>query len=203
MIPNLDSSAWIFLQNLPNSSQPKVSNSFSSPRLTERSLELCTENLGNETGSDTSESTILETRNEKPSREVHQQHIRKISSAKKANSLSFPPPLTTIRSSNLYQVRPCREEGRLIIKVVEAASVGTCFEAHRSHGRLQLRISKDCMQEVGSEIQEDDVEEEVEDEESVVNKEVDGNESDGEVDMGMENVGRPHRCKESGISSTE
>lgn len=204
MIPNLDLSGWSFLQSLPNSSQPKVSKSFPSPRLNDRSLELCTENLGNETGSDTSESSILESRNEKPSRE-HQKNIRKISLGKKANSRSFPPPLKTIRNSNSYQVKPHREDGRLIIKVVEAPSVGTCFEAHRANGRLQLRFSKNCMHKVSSENHEDDIAEEFEDEGvvNIMNKDVDGNESDAEVDMGMEKIGRPHRCKESGNGSTE
>lgn len=205
MIPNLDLSSWCFLQSLSNSSQPKVSKSFTSPRLNEKSLELCTENLGNETGSDTSESSILESRNEKQSRE-HHQSIRKISRAKKANSRSFPPPLTTIRSPNSYQVRPHREDGRLIIKVVEAPSLGTCFEAHRARGRLQLRFSKSCMQKLNLEIQEDDIAENLKDEESVVNiidKDVDGNESDVEVKMGMEKIGRPQWCKESGNGTPE
>lgn len=184
---NYPPSSWSFLQSLSNSSQlPEVSKPFSSPRLNERSLELCTENLGNETGSDTSESSILESIDEKPSRQ-HQQNIKQILSAKKANSRTFPPPLTTIRSSNSYQARPHREDGRLIIKVVEAPSIGTCFEAHRAHGRLQLKFTKNCMQKVSSENQEDDIAEIVEDEESVVNimdKNMNGNESDVEVEIG-------------------
>ncbi|KAK1380107.1 protein FANTASTIC FOUR 3 [Heracleum sosnowskyi] len=187
MIPNLDIHGWSFLQSLSNSSQPKISESFSSPRLNEKSLELCTENLGSETGSDTSERSILESRFEKPTRE-HQQNIKKVSRAKKANSRSFPPPLTTIRSSNSYQVRPHREDGRLIIKVVEAPSIGTCFEAHRAHGRLQLRMC--CINIMNKDVDGNE-------------SDVDGNESDVEVKVGMEKIGRPQRCKESGKVTTE
>ncbi|XP_017222319.2 protein FANTASTIC FOUR 3 [Daucus carota subsp. sativus] len=166
---SLGLSSWSFPHTLSNSSsQPRLCKSFSSPRLNDRSLELCTENLGSETGSDTSESSIFESRTERPARE-HQRNIKQISSGKKRNPRCFPPPLTSTRSSSSYQVRPHRENGRLIIKVVESPSTGTCFEAHRDHGRLQLTFSKHGMQKLGSEKQEDGIAE-----------------SDGEVRMGLE-----------------
>ncbi|KAJ7954922.1 Fantastic four-like protein [Quillaja saponaria] len=120
----------------------------SSMLLSERSLELCTENLGNETGTDITEDSIdsfssldskggnfLTSKQPKP----HQ-----VLEAKKSNSKNFPPPLTTMRGSESLQVRPLREDGRLIMQAVKVPQSITCFQAERSHGRLRLSLVEDC-----------------------------------------------------------
>lgn len=190
MTENPDSGCWNFLESLSNSSKSpeKTFNTerfHPSLRLSQKSLELCTENLGNETGSDdTGDIDILsftstESRNAKsPTTRTHGH----VSLAKKANARSFPPPLTTISGSNSIQVRPHREGGRLIIQAVEAPSTRACFEAKRSHGRLQLRFLKNCGffydQKMSSKINKDDSIGESETEDHNTNKHEDTFEED-------------------------
>ncbi|MED6183762.1 hypothetical protein PIB30_040746 [Stylosanthes scabra] len=114
----------------------------SSIRMSPKSLELCTENLGNESGTDimlefftsseqsTSSSTQCFGANNKNKKKI-------------AKTKSFPPPLTTMRGSESLQVRPHREGGRLVIELTKAPSTSSsssssCFRAQRSHGRLRL-----------------------------------------------------------------
>lgn len=158
-IPTPDMGGWSFLQALSNTSQgPKESmekeNTYVHPvvkrypsTLSEKSLELCTENLGSETGTDTFERGIFELSSfeseagNSPTR--GQQKPRQLFGARKANSRSFPPPLTTMSGSESLRVRPHREDGRLIIKAVKAPSTHYNFQAERSHGRLRLCFVKD------------------------------------------------------------
>ncbi|CAK9173650.1 unnamed protein product [Ilex paraguariensis] len=156
---NLDLGGWSFLQSLSNLSpkeeKPKESSYVhplvkrsSSPRLSEKSLEICTENLGSETGTDTIESTIFssfssdsvtETSLPKEEKKLTKQQM----GSRKVNSYNFPPPLTSRSGSNSLQFRPHREGGRLIIKAIESPSTHTYFQAERSNGRLRLSFLKD------------------------------------------------------------
>ncbi|XWS13595.1 hypothetical protein CRYUN_Cryun36dG0051200 [Craigia yunnanensis] len=156
---NPDLGGWSFLQVLsdgPQSSKdivekentyvhPLVKRSLST--LSEKSLELCTENLGNETGSDILEDNIFSLSSSdsegenSPTRKQHKS--RQLLGAKKAISRNFPPPLTTISGSESLQVRTHREDGRLVIKAVKAPSTNTLFQAERSNGRLRLCLLKD------------------------------------------------------------
>ncbi|KAB5544976.1 hypothetical protein DKX38_013088 [Salix brachista] len=163
---NPDSGGWSFLQALSTSPEgPRESmeeeNTYvhplynrSSSMLSERSLELCTENLGSESGSDIIESSIFSLSSSdsgggnSPVREHQKPH--RLLGAKKANSRSFPPPLTTMRGSKSLQVRPHREDGRLIIRAVEAPSRHTCLHAERKDGRLRLCFVKDSTSDFDS-----------------------------------------------------
>ncbi|XP_017974282.1 PREDICTED: protein FANTASTIC FOUR 3 [Theobroma cacao] len=154
-----DSGGWSFLQALATCSQsskeivekentyvhPLVKRSLST--LSEKSLELCTENLGNETGSDILEDSIfvLSSSDSEGGNSPTRKHYksRQPLGAKKATSRNFPPPLTTISGSDSLQVRPHREDGRLVIKAVKAPSANTLFQAERSNGRLRLCLLKD------------------------------------------------------------
>nr|KYP67372.1 hypothetical protein KK1_013700 [Cajanus cajan] len=108
-----------------------------SVRLSAESLELCTENLGNETGSDMVESDVIEflscgsweggRKEEKKKKARHQ--VRK-----------FPPPLTTIRGTESVRVKPHREGGRLLLQLTKV-NLPSCFQAQRTHGRLRLCFS--------------------------------------------------------------
>ncbi|KAL5070183.1 hypothetical protein RYX36_021070 [Vicia faba] len=109
--------------------------------LSPKSLEMCTENLGNESGTDIVENDMLlslmgktEEREQQPCREV-------LGGSKKAKIQNFPPPLTTIRGSESLRVRPRRQDGRLVIEVTKVPPRTSCFEADRSHGRLRLCFS--------------------------------------------------------------
>lgn len=195
---NPDLGGWNFLQSLSNPSQnPKKAMDIettyvpSSLRLSQKSLEICTENLGSETGSDTSESSIFSFSStdswceKSPTRER-----RQFSSAKKENSRSFPPPLTTISGSNSLQVRPHREGGRLIIEAVEAPSTRTYFEAERSHGRLKLRFLKNCEFMYDQKVTSDDINEE--------NSHEDDNNNIGEFGNEEENICDENQKRDEG-----
>ncbi|XP_022959262.1 protein FANTASTIC FOUR 3-like [Cucurbita moschata] len=106
--------------------------------LSEKSLELCTENLGNETGIDIIENTIFSP--ETGGEDLQTKWGKKTHSSSHSNSNSheFPPPLTTIRETESFRVMPHREEGRLIIAAVRTPARSPCFQAERSGGRLRL-----------------------------------------------------------------
>lgn len=175
MLSDHDSRAWSFQQVLNNvSSAPKetmekenvyvhpLTKQYSSSRLSEKSLELCTENLGSETGSDIMDINILSLsssnspassenswikQEEKLPQEVETSPKNKVN-----NSRNFPPPLTTISGSNSLQFRPHREDGRLVIQAVEAPLKHNYFQADRSHGRLRLSFLIDDATKFDSEL---------------------------------------------------
>jgi len=115
--------------------QQKRSSLVMSPK----SLELCTENLGNESGTDIVENDML--LSSMGTMEEQRQPCRQVLAAtKKAKTQNFPPPLTTIRGSESLRIRPHREDGRLVIEVTKVPPSTSCFQANRSHGRLRLCI---------------------------------------------------------------
>nr|XP_016514627.1 PREDICTED: protein FANTASTIC FOUR 3-like [Nicotiana tabacum] len=172
---NADLAGWSSLQNLPtinslnrkldskekeNSYVHPLSKQHSSSRLSEKSLALCTENLGCETGTDhITESSIFSFSSD-VSNTVQSQssttktNIRveytpssttnyKVISNTKISCRKLPPPLTTLRGSHSLQVSTHRDGGRLIIKAVEAPKVCTYLHAERSNGRLRLCFLKE------------------------------------------------------------
>ncbi|KAJ7980089.1 Fantastic four-like protein [Quillaja saponaria] len=121
----------------------------SSMSLNQRSLELCTENLGNETGTDITENCIdsfssLDSKGGKFSTREQMKSHQVLGAKKGNNNQNFPPPLTTIRGSESLRVRPHREDGRLIMQAVKVPPSVTCFQADRSHGRLRLSLVEYC-----------------------------------------------------------
>lgn len=128
---------------------PMVKRSAST--LSTMSLEMCTESLGTETGSDVSESSD-EFNWEERERLVRLQRSKSRNFHRKvANHRGggFPPPLTSISGSDgTVKVRPHREGGRLVIKAVSVSDCGTKFEAVRTDGRLRLSLLKDCCENV-------------------------------------------------------
>ncbi|KAK9076902.1 hypothetical protein SSX86_005237 [Deinandra increscens subsp. villosa] len=109
-------------------------------KLSQKSLELCTESLGSESGNDMSDdNAIFALRGSSLSKRKSR---RDIMESKKVLSRSFPPPLMTMSGSKLFQVRPRREGGRLVIEAVETDLGTSCFRAERSQGRLQLTCWK-------------------------------------------------------------
>lgn len=156
---NLNSAHESFSQALSNcpSSYPKEASmnrdrlyihplSKTSHCLSARSLELCTENLGSETGCDTAEEDCLLTcfppfpkseldgvDGDSSTGERVEQH-RVPGARKQSNARSFPPPLTTISGSESIRIRPHREGGRVVMKAV----THPYLQAERSHGRLRL-----------------------------------------------------------------
>ncbi|KVI03940.1 protein FANTASTIC FOUR 1-like [Cynara cardunculus var. scolymus] len=151
---------WSFLQALENPSMavknlqdsnevyvhPMVKRSASA--LSTKSLEMCTESLGSETGSDVSESgdefCSLSMEERERVRAVRVSKCYR-SFDRKVHRGEFPPPLTSISGSDgTVKVRHHREGGRLVIKAVSVSSCGTNFKAERINGRLKLSLLKDC-----------------------------------------------------------
>ncbi|KAK7253176.1 hypothetical protein RIF29_37677 [Crotalaria pallida] len=174
--PDDQGGGWNFLQALSNVSEDKETTPtyvhpqvmYSSVRLSPKSLELCTENLGNETGTDDMLENEFDLLSSSWTRE--QRKSSQLLRAEKVKTKNFPPPLTTIRGgSDSLQMRPHREGGRLVIEVTKAPSSASCFQAERSHGRLRLSFSKNLVEyddddDVDHDDDEDDNQEEVESE---------------------------------------
>ncbi|KAK8635924.1 hypothetical protein V6N13_004637 [Hibiscus sabdariffa] len=179
---NVDTGGWSFLQSLANTDysnsarndkvyvHPLVKRSAST--LSERSLEMCTESLGCETGSEASESidhiSLLSLEN----------GVYNSTSTRKKTSRvsSFPPPLTSISGSNGVKVKSHREGGRLVLQAVTIPTCTSYFHTERSEGRLRLSLLKDAGGGGASEIFEDEDDKE-EYQEEVVEKD----NGDGEV----------------------
>ena len=92
----------------------------------------CSQNLGNETGSDMVDSDIELLSSSPECGEGPKEEKRKERQVR-----NFPPPLTMIRGSESVRVRPHREGGRLVLELTKV-KVPFCFRAQRSHGRLRL-----------------------------------------------------------------
>lgn len=220
------SHCWSFLQAISNNgskleaTNKETTSTYVHPMdnrskstLSEKSLELCTENLGSETGTDiiieddgsSSSCGIFSEnggKNIPPRREVE---LQKCAAAKKVIARNFPPPLTTIRGVASLQVRPHREDGRLIIKATKAPSPRcSLFQAERSHGRLRLSLYKDTISD--EQIENDAVaascgdredEDEDEDEEE---EEEEGDVAVVEGDFDVENDGDMGEEEEEGVN---
>ncbi|XP_058097270.1 protein FAF-like, chloroplastic [Magnolia sinica] len=132
----------------------------SSSSLSQKSLQICTESLGSETGSDSisppeipdylvSESSNEETEEERVPVVVEEElkdtnkepvaaNYRCLMS-RKSPPRSFPPPLPSI--SNSYgprlRMKPHRKDGRLVLAAISIPSHNT-FHAERQDGRLVL-----------------------------------------------------------------
>ncbi|CAJ1956231.1 unnamed protein product [Sphenostylis stenocarpa] len=139
--------------------------------LSEKSLEICTESLGSETGSDGfssySPSETDDSEEEKEEKEeevkeietveithVEEFQVRKQNHAvKKSSPRSFPPPLPSLH------MRSHRDNGRLFIQAVSVPSQINFF-AQRENGRLVLTFAEMSEEEEEEEFEEGDDESE-------------------------------------------
>ncbi|GAB4829596.1 hypothetical protein Ancab_019264 [Ancistrocladus abbreviatus] len=241
-----DLGGWSFLQALTNTSpiskglkyedekgeyvHPMVKRSASA--LSEKSLEMCTESLGCETGSIISDSNDDFSNFSWDNERFQPPKSRDFGGGRRLGLRgSFPPPLTTM--SGGVQMEGRRVDGRLVVMAV-AKSLQTCFKAERRDGRLRLHYVNDnggegCEGDDGNgdleneeEVDfgydddcEDDVdydEEEEEEEEEEMDKEgcggedmegISGNVGD-KIDVEVGNfLSRPTRCKEGGSTKRE
>ncbi|KAF8401668.1 hypothetical protein HHK36_012614 [Tetracentron sinense] len=207
---NTDLGGWSFIQALNNTSQcshnageskgkesiyvhPLVKRT--SSMLSKKSLELCTENLGCETGTNNSENTSFSSSSSNSETGMCTNNsentsfsssssnsetgmsptrvplkLQQLSGHKKVNCRNFPPPLTSMSSSS--HVRSHREGGRLVIKAVTIPSSNTNFQAERGNGRLVLRFSKEYAPNFDSKAAENQIEahEEEDDDEAAAAK---------------------------------
>ncbi|KAJ0791211.1 putative The fantastic four family protein [Helianthus annuus] len=119
----------------------------SASALSSKSLEMCTESLGSETGSDVSESgdefcPIISLEERERLRAIQKSKYRNF--GRKVRRNDFPPPLTSISGSDgAVKVNHHREGGRLVIKAVSFSNCGTSFQTERTNGRLRLSLLRD------------------------------------------------------------
>ncbi|KAL8548350.1 hypothetical protein ACS0TY_007610 [Phlomoides rotata] len=135
---------WNFMQSATNplcNSRDEVYvhplSKRSTSSLSTKSLEMCTESLGSETGSLINSSTD-EYCYEKQSSDVIK--VAKTRQVMKKKVRSFPPPLTSISGSAGVQVQTHREGGRLVIKAFSYSCCSSYFQAERENGRLRLSL---------------------------------------------------------------
>ncbi|CAA7056125.1 unnamed protein product [Microthlaspi erraticum] len=157
-------------------------------KLNEKSLDMCTESLGTETGSESGdelsllvfEATITP---RAPSPQPKLQEDEKYANllAKKSTmsrSKSFPPPLKFIEGSNYNRmVRSIGEDGRLVVQAIRISSPPRCFVAERGEGRLRLILSSESSLRGQNHDEEEEEEEE---------KEVQEEEDEDETEESME-----------------
>ncbi|KAE9618441.1 hypothetical protein Lal_00047010 [Lupinus albus] len=194
-----DKNSWSFIQSLSNicnkSEEAESENVYVHPTvkcyssmLSVKSLEICTENLGCETGSNASDSSddMSLFSSEFSSTDTHTTEVEvnmrsSNSMSKRLNrSNNFPPPLTSLTELGGVKVRPHREDGRLILEAITSSSPQPYLQAERSNGRLRLRFFESVDDEEEEEEEACDEEEEACDE------------------LEITKFGRPSRCNENG-----
>ncbi|TKY52618.1 FANTASTIC FOUR 2 [Spatholobus suberectus] len=206
---------WSFLQSLSNISHckgPQTENVYvhpsvkrSSSMLSAKSLELCTESLGCETGSNASDNTdddislfSLESNPSLRSNNTPLVNRNSESKSKRLNrSNTFPPPLTSMGG---IKVRSHREDGRLILEAVASSSHQPYFQVERGNGRLRLRLFESVASCYGDEVADDEAlnQEACVEDDAVVEEQLEEYVGNAEDEMGVTNFVRPSRCKESG-----
>jgi hypothetical protein len=114
----------------------------SSSLLTQKSLEICTESLGSETGSDGfSDADGSSTDRSCPGSDDDERE--EAVAPRAAPPRAFPPPLPTLarrKVESTMEMRQERQGGRLLVKVVPVPS-STLFRAQRRGGRLLLSFA--------------------------------------------------------------
>lgn len=143
-----DVNSWSFIQilNNPSTYHHQIdykkddndvyihpSTKLSSLVMSTKSLEMCTESLGNETGCYFNES--MEERD--IARSVQRSKCREFKKRIK-RTMNFPPPLTSISGSERVRIRSHREGGRLVLRAVSINACNSYFKAERANGTLTL-----------------------------------------------------------------
>ncbi|RDX82705.1 Protein FANTASTIC FOUR 2, partial [Mucuna pruriens] len=219
------SNGWSFPQTLPhtcNSGNKTEDQVYihpivkrSSSILSEKSLEMCTESLGSETGSNASESGDEISLFSFETSACFAKHANDTTTTADTtqescefkrvnNARHFPPPLTSIADWGGVRVRPHREGGRLILEAVASPSPRPYFHAERDGGRLRLCLFESFYDDDDEEV--GDVEEGVDEEEEEEKEEEEEEEECGEEEteeecvvenmedeMGVNKFARPSR----------
>ncbi|CAI8592817.1 unnamed protein product [Vicia faba] len=116
--------------------------------LSEKSLEICTESLGSETGSDGFSSSYISTTYEDNNSENAEKLKETVNMVVK-KPRCFPPPLSSLTTqTQQLQMKPHRDNGRffLFLQVVSVPSQNNFF-SKRQHGRLILTFANEQQQE--------------------------------------------------------
>ncbi|KAF8718832.1 hypothetical protein HU200_025139 [Digitaria exilis] len=114
----------------------------SSSLLTQKSLEICTESLGSETGSD-GFSDADGSSTDRSSSDDDEREEEEAVAPRVCPPRAFPPPLPSLarrKVESTMEMRQERQDGRLLVRVVPVAS-STLFRAQRRGGRLLLSFA--------------------------------------------------------------
>ncbi|XP_018485669.1 protein FANTASTIC FOUR 2-like [Raphanus sativus] len=123
-------------------------------KLNEKSLEMCTESLGAETGSESGDELSLlaleataisraHSLSPKPKPQEEEKdtdfHAKRSTMSR---SKSFPPPIKFVKESRYNRiVRSLGEDGRVVVQAIRVSSPPRNFVAEREEGRLRLCLS--------------------------------------------------------------
>lgn len=126
-------------------------------KLNEKSLEMCTESLGTETGSESGDelsllalevTTTPRVPSPQPKRQEHEDTNLPVRKSTMSRNNSFPPPIKFVEDSKYNRmVRWLGEDGRLVVQAIRVSSPPLCFVAERGEGRLRLCLSPEKEQE--------------------------------------------------------
>ncbi|XP_062082454.1 protein FAF-like, chloroplastic [Humulus lupulus] len=177
--------------------------------LSENSLQICTESLGSETGSDgfssypsslTGDSSELDkgTQEEEEKTQLGQSVSTKFNNSATVPrksvtpTRSFPPPLPSLTGDGAMKVRmqTRRDNGRLVVEAVSVPSQKNYFAAQRQDGRLVLTFAKGSSTDVTADHNslDQDLENEVETEDWELNEEGEFEEQFGSLDDETESL---------------
>ncbi|CAH8388359.1 unnamed protein product [Eruca vesicaria subsp. sativa] len=169
-------------------------------KLNEKSLEMCTESLGAETGSESGdelsllalEATALSRAHSLPPKSKTQEEEKESDFHPKKSTMSrnksFPPPIKFVKESKFNRmVRSLGEDGRLVVQAIRVSSPPRNFVVEREDGRLRL-----CLSPESSLLGDNDEEEEEEETEEANSENLEGK-------NGNKKISRlSSRCKENG-----
>lgn len=171
------------------------------------SLEMCTESLGTESGSETGGeiSLLAQEATSIPMIPLTFNPQEETYSTVRENS--FPPPLKSVKGFNHSRmVKSYTEDGRLVVQAIRVCSPPRCFVSERCEGRLRLcLLENNLLSHYGDEEfeeNESEFEAREEDEDNENGLEDDAQEEVEEEDegkIGNKKIRRPRRrCNENG-----
>ncbi|KAG7652894.1 The fantastic four family [Arabidopsis suecica] len=168
-------------------------------KLNEKSLEMCTESLGTETGSESGDELSLlafeATTTPRVPPQLKPQEDTNLPDKKSpmVRNNSFPPPIKFVEDSKYNRmVRWLGEDGRLVVQAIRASSPPSCFVAERGEGRLRLMLTSESSLLSHSheeEEEEEETEEGIDEETSEIMEGKNGNKKFSRLSR---------RCKENG-----
>ncbi|EOA23136.1 hypothetical protein CARUB_v100036780mg, partial [Capsella rubella] len=227
--PNSDLGGWSFLQCLSETKgifqnrgddvtkKTAYVHPIEKRPVAKLSLEMCTESLGTENGSDSGDEIsllALEGTNDTSMSHLTTKPQKETNLMTRENS--FPPPLSSVNGFNSRRmVKSYKEDGRLVVQAIRVCSPPRCFVSERREGRLRLCLSENTSlsHDGDEEFEEDEYEieahgdeEEVEDdgveeeEEEEEEEGIMGNNVNFEGENGKKKLSRrpKRRCHENG-----
>ncbi|CAH8306363.1 unnamed protein product [Eruca vesicaria subsp. sativa] len=216
---NADMGGWSCLQSLcetkgivPNREDHTKTTAYVHPvdqklSVAKLSLEMCTESLGTESGSETGDAFSLLAMEATNIPMLPLDVNPREETYPKVRENSFPPPLKSVKGFDHSRiVKSYTEDGRLVVQAIRVFSPPRCFVSERCEGRLRLclsessSVSHDGDEELEENESEFEMRDEGEDEENGQEDDADEEvEEEEEGKSGNNKFRRPRmRCSENG-----